>query len=381
MKLLHTADLHTGRHFHNVSLLEDQKHVLAQIIEHAREQEVDALVIAGDIYDRSQPPGEAVQVFDDFLNTFVSDLKIPVLMIPGNHDSAERVRFGSRQLCEAGVYIFGKLEVVDKPVTLNLGGETVSFYGIPYNDPESVRNTFKVEVRDYDKAHAYLVDRIREVMDSDQVNVLISHCFIAGSMESDSERPLSIGGADQVSPGHFTDFDYVALGHLHQQQQRGEEYIRYSGSILKYSFSEQHHKKAVTLVEIDEHGFKGQQQLPLVPLKNMRVIEGMMDDILEQGATDPENEDYLLVRLQDKEAILDPMARLREVYPNVLHLERPGLRPATSHQASRETLEKSALDLFKEFYEKSIGENLSEEQEAIVVDAIDSATKRLGDRT
>jgi exonuclease SbcD len=189
-----------------------------------------------------------VQVFDDFINTFVSDLEIPVLMIPGNHDSVERARFGSRQMCEAGVYIFGNLEDSDKPVTLNLAGKSVSFHGMPYNDPESVRNTFDVEVRYYDSAHAYLVDQIQSAMDLDQLNILISHCFIEGCMESDSERPLSIGGAEQVDPGNFSTFDYVALGHLHQQQKRGEDYIRYAGSILKYSFSEQHHKKGVTLV-------------------------------------------------------------------------------------------------------------------------------------
>jgi exonuclease SbcD len=241
----------SGRQFHNVSLLEDQKHVLNQLIDYIQSEDVDALVIAGDIYDRSLPPANAVELLDDVLKSICMDLNIPIILIPGNHDSAERVRFGAKQMKESGLHIIGNLNDVLEPAVIEVKGVEVAFYGIPYCEPLMVRDTFDVEAKSFDDAHTYLVDEIKSLMSDQQVNVLISHCFIDGAAESDSERPLQIGGADRVSYQPCVDFDYVALGHLHSPQYKGEEHIRYSGSIMKYSFSEQNQKKGVTLVEVD----------------------------------------------------------------------------------------------------------------------------------
>jgi len=250
MKFIHTSDWHIGRQFHNISLLDDQRHVLNQLLEHIETEAVDAVIIAGDIYDRSVPPAAAVELLDEVLNKICVELGIQVILIPGNHDSAERLRFASRQLKQSGLHIMADLDRITEPVVVSGVAAKVHFYGIPYNDPETIRNCYEVEVKNHDEAHAFLIEQINAVKSKDHINVLLSHCFIDGAEESDSERPLSIGGADRVSYAPFIDFDYVALGHLHSPQYKGQEHIRYSGSILKYSFSEQHQKKGFTLVEM-----------------------------------------------------------------------------------------------------------------------------------
>ena len=376
MKFIHTADWHIGRQFHNVSLLDDQRHVLDQLVVYIEQEAVDALVIAGDIYDRSVPPSKAVELLDEFINKICSDMKVPIIMIPGNHDGAERLRFGSRQLSLAGLHILGDLSKVAEPVILSCETGEVAFYGIPYNDPETVRNLFAEDVASYDEAHTYLVDQIKGVKRDDIPCVLISHCFLDGAEESESERPLSIGGADRVSYGPCTDFDYVALGHLHSPQYKGREHIRYSGSILKYSFSEQNQKKGITLVEMDTKGLVATKHLPLVPLRDMRIVEDGIETVLEQGTVDPNADDYLLVRLTDRHAILDPMSKLRTVYPNVLHLEKPGMLETGEQQMKRETLKRGELEMFRDFFLQITGQTINEEQDEAVQKAIIELNKQ-----
>jgi exonuclease SbcD len=366
MKFIHTSDWHIGRQFHNVSLLEDQRHVLNQIVTYIEEEKVDALVIAGDIYDRSVPSAAAVDLLDEFINRICADINVPVIMIPGNHDGAERLRFGSRQLHSSGLHILGDITKIDQPVVLSGAAGKVAFYGIPYNDPETVRNLFETDVASYDEAHTFLVERIKAKREQRQQSVLISHCFLDGAQESESERPLSIGGADRVSYEPCVDFDYVALGHLHSPQHKGKEYIRYSGSILKYSFSEQNQNKGVTLVELDTTGLKATKHLPLTALRDMRLMEGEMQDILEQGKVDPCNDDYLLVRLTDRHAILDPMGKLRAVYPNVLHLEKPGMLETGEQTLNPELLKRGELEMFHDFFKQITGQELSEEQDTAI---------------
>lgn len=363
MKFIHTSDWHIGRQFHNVSLLEDQRHVLNQLIEHIEREAVDVLVIAGDIYDRSIPPAAAVELLDEVLNRICNELGVPVLLIPGNHDSAERLRFGSRQLRQAGLHIIGELKQLHEPIKITGRSLDVHFYGIPYNDPETVRNQFGVEVSTHDEAHRYLVEQIISAKSADALSILISHCFIDGWDESDSERPLSIGGADRISYDMFTEFDYVALGHLHGPQHKGEAHIRYSGSILKYSFSEQNQRKGITLVEMAADGMKSATHLPLHPVRDMRILEGELNTLLEQGKTDPHNEDYLLVRLTDKHALLDPMGKLRQVYPNVLHIEKPGVLAMSDQPINRDKLKRGELDMFRDFFAQVQGEAMDVEQE------------------
>ncbi|WP_019531278.1 exonuclease SbcCD subunit D [Dasania marina] len=376
MKFIHTSDWHIGRQFHNVSLLDDQRHVLNQLVDYIDKESVDALVIAGDIYDRSVPPSKAVELLDEFISKICSDIKVPVIMIPGNHDGAERLRFASRQLRSAGLHILGDLKQVAEPVILQCESGDVAFYGIPYNDPETVRNLFAADVSSYDEAHTYLVEQIKCVKSDDIPNVLISHCFLDGALESESERPLSIGGADRVSYQPCIDFDYVALGHLHSPQSKGEPHIRYSGSILKYSFSEQNQKKGVTLVEFDANGLVDSKHLPLEPLRDMRIVEGKIQTILEQGKVDPNADDYLLVRLTDRHAILDPMGKLRAVYPNVLHLEKPGMLITGDQEMNRETLKRGELEMFRDFFAQITGQAISAEQDQAIQHTLTQIHKR-----
>ena len=376
MKILHTSDWHIGRQFHGVSLLDDQRHVLEQVVEYIGAEAVDVVVIAGDIYDRAVPPALAVELLDEVLTRICSELNVPVILISGNHDSAQRLGFGSRQLEQAGLHIISHLSQVTEPVVITAGHESVSFYGIPYCDPAHVRDQFDADVSSYDEAHRFLIERINQVRGKDSSDVLISHCFVDGCDESDSERPLSIGGADRVSWEPLTSFDYVALGHLHSPQYKGEQHIRYSGSILKYSFSEQHQKKGVTLIELPAGGGCKTRHLPLGPLRDMRVVEGALEDIVEKGKVDPGAEDYLLVRLTDTHAILDPMGKLREVYPNVLHLEKIGVFSGESKTAmDREKLKRSELDMFRDFFRQISGRDLSEGQDAAVRQEIESIHK------
>lgn len=370
MKFLHTSDWHLGRQFHNVSLLDDQKAVLQQITDYLQQHPVDALVIAGDIYDRSVPPTAAIELMNHFVEQVCGELKLPIILIPGNHDGAERLGFASKQMKESGLHIISNFRDMVTPIVLDSDIGPVAFYGMPYNDPELVRHHFKQSVSTHDEAHQHLCEEIKKSFEDGTKNVLISHCFVDGAIESESERPLSIGGSDRVSHEHFVDFDYVALGHLHQPQKKGEEHIRYSGSLMKYSFSEQHQKKGMTLVELDEDGFKSATHIDLKAPHQMRIIEGELDEILSQGKTDPNSEDYLLVRLMDKHAILNPMDKLRVVYPNVLHLEKPGMLIGTEQEMAVAKLARSEADMFRDFFLEAQDTKLSEEQDKAITDII-----------
>lgn len=376
MKFIHTSDWHIGRQFCGVSLLDDQRHVLEQLVEYIEQEAVDALVIAGDIYDRSVPPTAAVECLDNLLTTICIDIQVPIILIPGNHDSAERLRFGSRQLSKAGLHILGDIGKITEPVVIPSETGDVAFYGIPYNDPETARNAFGADIKTYDDAHTFLVDRINEVKSADCPSVLISHCFIDGATESESERPLSIGGSDRVSYQPCESFDYVALGHLHSPQYKGQEHIRYSGSLLKYSFSEHQQRKGVTLVEMDANGLKSHKHLPLEPCRDMRVIEGELSDILEKGKVDPNNEDYLLVKLTDQHALLDPMAKLREVYPNVLQLEKLAVYATGEKKMNREKLKRGELEMFRDFFRQVSGNDLTEDQDQAIAETINELLKQ-----
>ncbi len=371
MRFIHTSDWHLGRQFHNASLLDDQRHVLMQILAHLQTEQADALVIAGDIYDRSVPPAAAVELLDDILHRVCNELGIPVILIPGNHDSAGRLGFASRQLRRSGLHIISALDRIDEPVQI----KGVNFFAIPYADPEQVRNHYGSAIKTHDQAHARLLQQIDAVRDPDAVNVLISHCFVDGAETSESERPLAIGGAERVDYRPLLAFDYVALGHLHSPQYRGAEYIRYSGSILKYSFSECRQRKGVTLVELDDNGFRLQRRLPLQAMRDMRVLEGELADLLHQGKTDPHNEDYLLVRLSDGHAILDPMGKLREIYPNVLHLEKPGLMEGLGRPLQQQRLQRGELSLFQDFFAQVTGRELSQQQQTAIKAVIEQLHK------
>lgn len=367
MKILHTSDWHLGRQFHNVSLLDDQAHVLDQIFQIIQRHNVEVILIAGDIYDRSIPPADAVLLLDHFIDKVTNVLRVPVILIAGNHDGAQRLSFGANQLAKNGIHILSQLSVNPNPVVLNDSYGEVAFYGIPYADPAQVRDVFNEDVRTHEDAMKLIVDGIKQHNITGRRCVVLAHCFIDGGEASDSERPLSVGGADKVPYQLFQNFDYAALGHLHGPQYKGCETIRYSGSILKYSFSETRQKKSVTLCELDATGNVQLEKIALEPLKDMRIIEGNLNEIIANAKQDENSNDYLLVRLTDKQALYEPMAKLREVYPNVLQLEKPNLNPAGERQiTAREYLRQGELPMLLDFYQQMTGEALEENGVEIV---------------
>lgn len=367
MKFIHTSDWHIGRQLHNQSLLDDQAFVLEQIIALADEHKVDAVIVAGDIYDRSIPPANAVALLDDVLNRLVHDLGLQVIMIAGNHDGHERLGFAAKQMAASGLHIIGPLSADIHPITLSSSSGDVVFYPLPYAEPATVRQVFECEAASHEAAMMLLLEQVRQHDSQGLPKVVISHCFLDGGSESESERPLSIGGADKISPTLFTEFDYVALGHLHGPQYKGAEHVRYSGSILKYSFSEQHQHKSVTLVELSAQTPIKISLLPLTSIRDVRILEGELATLLAQGKTDIKREDYLMVRLLDKHAILDAMGKLRAVYPNVLHLERAGLMAGQQQVTlSRDHIKKGEMDMFRDFFSQVSGESLTQAQQAVM---------------
>ena len=376
MKFIHTSDWHIGRQLHNQSLLDDQRFVLDQIVELASQHDVDAVVVAGDIYDRSIPPANAVALLDDVVNRLVNELNIALIMIAGNHDGHERLGFAARQMNDSGLHIIGPLSKDVRSIELKGKQGDAVFYGLPYADPATVRHVFDCEVSTHEEAMAKLLEQVHEHDSHGLPKIVVSHCFLDGGSESESERPLSIGGADKISPTLFTPFNYTALGHLHGPQYKGAEHVRYSGSMLKYSFSEQHQNKSVTLVDIAEDGAASFELLPLTAMRDVRIIEGLMAELLEQGKTDAHNQDYLMVRLTDKNAILDAMGKLRDVYPNVLHLERTGLMSDnTKVELSRDHIKKGELDMFSDFFAQVSGEPMTDEQQQAMTAAIEELHK------
>lgn len=363
MKLLHTSDWHLGRVFHNVSLLEDQAFILQQIIAYATLHPVDAVLIAGDIFDRAIPPASAIELLDDTLHCLTQTHNIPVVLISGNHDSAERLGFGARLMANQNLHIIHNLKDSNQAITLKSAkGQSAAIYGIPYHAPEQVRSQFDTPAKTFDEAHTFLVERILTNTQNTDFRILLSHCFVDGAQACDSERPLAIGGADRVSAGPMQAFDYVALGHLHGQQKRSAEHIRYSGSPLKYSFSEEHHKKAVTLVELNSDKPAAITQLPLKPLRNMRSLSGELDSLLATGKNDPNSDDYLAITLTDKHALLDAMAKLRAVYPNVLQLEKTFLHNNPNALQANKALQHNEHAMFADFFKEATGDALDDSQ-------------------
>ena len=372
MRFLHTSDWHLGRQFHNVSLLEDQRHVLGEIVSILSRESIDAVLISGDIYDRSVPPADAIALLDEIIELISQQLKIPLVIISGNHDSGQRLSFGSQLMKSSGVYILGQLQETPDPVILKDDHGDVAIYGIPYADPASVRDVYKSEAHTHQEAMQVLTSKIKEHNKKDRRCVVMGHCFIDGGDASDSERPLSVGGADKVSYELFSDFNYTALGHLHGPQYKGQPKIRYSGSILKYSFSEVNHKKSVTIVDMDEEGHCEIEKISLNPKRNMRIIEGCLEEIIANAKNDCNPEDYLLIRLLDTHALYEPMAKLRAVYPNILQMEKPNLSKAGERQLlKRENLKKGEMPMFLDFFQQMCEEELGDDATKIVADLLD----------
>jgi DNA repair protein SbcD/Mre11 len=388
MRFIHTADWHLGRTFHNVSLVDDQAHVLDQVVALVKETRADALVVAGDVYDRAVPPTDAVRLLGDVLERVVVGLEVPVVMIAGNHDSPDRLEFGAPLLSSRGLHVRGTLAPDAGPVVLHDQHGPVGFFLLPYAEPPLVRERLGNDgLRSHDEAMRALTERVLTAPSREGGpasvgrTVAVAHCFAAGGESSESERPLSVGGAGTVDPDCFRAFSYTALGHLHRPQAFGSR-VRYSGSLLKYSFSEADHRKSVSVVELDATGNVTVEEIPLSPRRDVRIVEGHLKELLgEPGAA---SHDYLLVRLLDKEAILDPMGKLRQAFPNALHVERPGLWSTGEVQvAGRERLKASVMDLFAAFFQEMTDEPLDDRQRAAfaeIVEEMDREEREAGSR-
>lgn len=365
MKFLHTSDWHLGRQFHNISLLEDQEFVLEQIIHYIHFHKVDAVLIAGDIYDRAIPPVGAINLLNSFLEKICLERKIPVIMISGNHDSLERINFASKMMKDSGLHIISDLSNITNPISI----EDVDIYGIPYCDPDLVNNFYSTNFSTHHDALNFLVEKIKDKKNLNNKSILLSHCFVNGCTTSESERQISVGGADLIGTEIFDGFDYVALGHLHAPQFHTKKSIRYSGSILKYSFSELLHSKSITCVEVDNKDIHI-QELPLKPRFDLDIIEDSFDIILEKAKVHPNKENYFLIRIKDDRAILDPMNKIREFLPNVLQIEKVVLKNIENNTKREKREKRSEIDMFKDFYFQMSGAVLTETEEEILLQTI-----------
>lgn len=352
MKFLHLSDLHLGRRLYDVSLLEDQQAILQQILDLLDTHGADAVLLAGDIYDKPVPPAEAVRLLDWFL-TQLAQREKPVFVVSGNHDSAERIAFGAQLLDGKGVYVSPVLENVTAPITLYDEHGPVHIHLLPFVKPIHVRRVFpKAEIGDYTQAVQTIVDAWSP--NEKERNVLVAHQLVTGALRSESET-VSIGGLDDVSAHVFAPFDYVALGHLHRAQSVSRETIRYCGTPLSYSFSEEE-QRSVTWVELGEKGQITVSQTPLTPPHPVRTVKGTFAELLEDTS-----EDYLRIILQDEDDIPYAMTRLRHRYPNLLRLEYDNLRTRTQGQTEPlDTLELSPLQMLEDFYRSRNGQPMAE---------------------
>ncbi|MBW8348987.1 exonuclease SbcCD subunit D [Bacillus sp. IITD106] len=376
MKFIHTADWHLGKLVHGVYMTDEQRYILNQFVQLIEEEQPEAIIIAGDLYDRSVPPTEAVSLLEEMLYKINVELKTPIIAISGNHDSAERLSFGSSWYKHSKLFINGKIQDSFKPIHIN----GVNFYCVPYTEPGMIKEYFQDQsISSHDEAMRRIVSEIEESINPNEPNIFVGHAFVLGGKTSDSERTLSVGGSGCVSVEHFSPFSYTALGHLHSPDAIKHETVRYSGSLLKYSFSEVSHQKSVSVIEMNQNGSYVLQKKNLVPEKDMREISGYLEELLDPSFYQYQKvNDYLKVTLLDEGALIDPINKLRHIYPNVLHLEK---RIEQYDLLKKQSLtnvgfeKKSELDLFNDFYHEMTTSEFSDEKRRLMAQMIDDVKK------
>ncbi|SMB81852.1 Exodeoxyribonuclease I subunit D [Desulfonispora thiosulfatigenes DSM 11270] len=376
MKIIHTGDWHIGKIVHSIHMTEDQRYILKQFIELVAKEKPDVVIIAGDLYDRSVPPVEAVELLDEVLSEILLDLNTPIMIVAGNHDSSDRLSFGSKILKDKGLYISGNLPHEFKPIVINDQRGPVNFYLVPYANPVIVRALYNDEkIINHDTAMKAIIEKIKENININERNVLITHAFVIGEQSVDtceSERPLSIGGTDYVDANHFNLFNYTALGHLHRPQKVGSEKIRYAGSLLKYSFSEHMQKKSISIIKMDGEGEIKVNQVELNPLRDMRKIKGKLENLLDADIYKDTNiNDYLMVTIEDEGEIMDIMGKLRTVYPNVLSIEKISFaKDGVKVALGKDFAKKDTLELFSDFYCSLTGKEFTKEKKDILINVL-----------
>lgn len=363
---MHLADLHLGKRVNGFSMMEDQEYILNRILEIMEEEQPDGLLIAGDVYDKTIPPAEAVRLMDEFL-TAVAAKHVPVFLISGNHDSAERVAFGHQLMQGSGIWISPVYDGTIRHHTLEDRWGEVNIYLIPFLRPSVVRSFFPdVEIEDYTDALRTIIEDLQ--VDTSRRNVVLAHQFVtaAGALPEtcDSEQ-LSVGGLDRVDGSVFSPFDYTALGHLHGPQRVGSETIRYAGSPLKYSFSELHQKKSVTVAELREKGETEIRQIPLQPRREMIELRGTFEEILAEARKKGEPQaDYYHMILTDETDVVDALSRLREYYPNIMLLDYDNRRTRSQKEVEQldRVEERTPGELFAALYEQQNGQEMDSDR-------------------
>jgi len=377
MKLLHIADLHIGKRINEFSMIEDQKYILQEILRLVDEVKPLAILMAGDIYDKSVPAGEAVEVLDEFLTELVAR-NVQSCIVSGNHDSPERINFGSRIMQKNGVHIAGTFDGKLKQIVVQDEFGPINIYLLPFVKPALVNPYYPDQnTQSYEEAVNVVVEASQ--INEQQRNILVAHQFITnGGKEperSDSET-IAIGGLDNIDASVFEAFDYVALGHLHGPQSIGREMIRYAGSPLKYSFSEARQHKSVTVLELGQKNTLDIQAVPLTPLHDMREIKGPLKELVRVGASLPEvSQDYIRAILTDEDEVYDAIGQLRQVYPNMMRIDFENCRSRQGNDsktvASGDVARKSPFELFEEFYTKQNNLEMTQEQCLFIQEALE----------
>ena len=364
MKLFHLSDLHIGKRVNEFSMIEDQKYILKRILDLAEEEKPDGIILAGDIYDKQIPSAEAVQVFDEFI-TRLAGRAIPVFIISGNHDSAERLAFGGRLLNSRGIYLSPVYDGSVTKIPLKDQHGTVWIHLLPFIRPSTVRHVFENEadlVTDVQTA-AETVIRHMEIDLKDR-NILVAHQFVTGASRCESED-VQVGGLDNIDAAVFTPFDYTALGHIHSPQNVGTDRVRYCGTPLKYSFSEVDQEKSITVVELEKKGTVRTSLLPLKPLRDMRKLRGTYLELTDRSFyRDMNREDYIQVTLTDEDDVPDGLQKLRVIYPNIMQLLYDNQRTKTTQEvdAAQAVEKKTEIELFYEFYELQNNQPMTKQQ-------------------
>lgn len=367
MKLLHLSDLHIGKRVHETSMLEDQQFILLRILQIIDQYHPDAILIAGDVYDKTIPSAEAVTLLDDFLYR-LSQRQIPVMMISGNHDSPERLAFGGRMLEQSHIHISPVYSGRVEPICLEDCFGPVDFWLLPFLKPVHVRRCHPEQsVESYTDACRVALEQLP--LDPARRNVLLTHQFVTGAATCESEE-LSVGGSDNVDASIFDAFDYVALGHIHGPQNIGSNRIRYCGTPLKYSFSEASHHKSVTLVHLNAKGDLSLELIPLTPLRDMRQLRGSFQDLSEGQPSD----DYLHLILTDEEDVPEAVGKLRVIYPNLLKLSYDNTRTRTNQtlEGADDVAKKTPLELFDDLYQLQNNQPMSPQQRQFVQQLLDT---------
>ena len=372
MKLIHLSDLHIGKRVNEVSMIDDQEYILQQILRIIDEEKGDAGLIAGDVYDKSVPSAEAVTLFDDFLCE-LAQRKVPTLIISGNHDSPERLAFGNRLMEESGIHISPVYDGSVSTITLSDEHGDVDFWLLPFLKPAHVKRYFPdADIESYTDACRVAVEHMG--IDTTIRNVLLTHQFVTGASTCESEE-ISVGGSDNVEASVFADFDYVALGHIHGPQNIGTNKIRYCGTPLKYSFSEEHHHKSVTVVNLNAKGELNLELRPLTPKHDLRSIRGTFAELTDKAFYDgTATDDYLRIILTDEEDVPEAIGQLRVINPNIMKLTYDNTRTRTNQiiDGAVDVQRKSPLELFDELYELQNNQSMSDEQRNFMLELIES---------